>query len=449
MEIIERHLFELIETEKSITFARFMDEVLYSRYGGYYTSHHPVGADGDFFTSPNSHPIFGALITIQLAQMWEILNKPTTFTVIEPGGGSGLLAHDILNYSQSLDSQFAESLQYVIIERFTPENRLNNRISWLKGSGLPLNRVTGCILSNELLDSMPVHKIRIQNGEVYEIFVTQRAGKLEEVIKKTSSAKILAHIMENTDGDLSNDLQIELNLGLNPWLSQAANSLDRGFILTFDYGGTADELFSPSRSGGTVRTYYKHTVSDNPYIRLGKQDITSHVNFSHVMKLGATKGLTNLGYTTQREFLKRLGIDAYLETLTKQSRIPLQSHSIANNKDINQNPSCSTGESQASPKKLSQRDLSANRIAMLGLLQFGGMGDFKVLAQGKSIGEQKLFGFDSTYPVPETWLKRIQETSIPLIDEHRIPLLAGRYPHQSYDYDALWPWMTNKDHLNG
>ena len=448
MELIEQRLLKLIEIEGAITFARFMEEVLYSPNGGYYTSRNPVGAEGDFFTSPNSHPLFGALIAIQLEQMWEILNKPATFTIIEPGGGSGLLAHDILNYSHSLDPEFSDSLRYIIIERSTPETQLNDRITWLKANRLPIRNITGCILSNELLDSMAVHKIRIQKGQLFEIFVTQREGKLEEIMKEPSSEKINAHIMEATGGDLSKDFQTELNLGLESWFSEAVNSLDRGFVLTFDYGATTAELFSPSRSAGTIRTYYKHTISDNPYIRLGKQDITSHVNFSRLMNMGVAKGLTNLGYTTQRNFLKRLGADAYLETLSQQSRVLLHPDSIETIGDIHQNPSCIEKGSRIPAKMLSQRDLSANRIAILGLLKIGGMGDFKVLAQGKGMGTQALSGFNSNHPLPTKLLQKIKESSVPIRDEHRIPLLEGRYPHQNFDYDAIWPWMANQDHLN-
>lgn len=448
MELIEKHLLELIETENDITFARFMEEVLYSPHGGYYTSRHPVGAKGDFFTSPSSHPLFGALIAIQLEQMWEILDKPKPFTIIEPGGGSGLLAHDILNYSHSLDSEFSDSLRYIIIERFTPANRLDNRVTWLKASGLPIRNVTGCILSNELLDSMAVHKICVRKGQIFEIFVTQRDGKLEEIMKKPSSEKINTHIMEATGGDLSKDLQTELNLGLESWFAEAVNSLDRGFVLTFDYGATTAELFSRSHSSGTIRTYYNHTVSDNPYIRLGNQDITSHVNFSQLMDLGVAKGLTNLGYTTQRDFLKRLGADTYLETLARQSHVPLHSDSIEAVGNIHQNPSSIETGSSDSTKVLSQRELSANRIAILGLLKIGGMGDFKVLTQSKGTGTHTLSGFHSNHVLPPALLQRIKEASVPIRDKHRIPLLEGRYPHHNFDYDSIWPWATNQDQLN-
>ena len=74
-----------------ITFAEFMEVALYHPGGGYYTSGERVGASGDFYTSPSVHPAFGALLAVQLFQMWELLGRPAPFTIAEAGAGNGLL----------------------------------------------------------------------------------------------------------------------------------------------------------------------------------------------------------------------------------------------------------------------------------------------------------------------------------------------------------------------
>ena len=100
-----------------ITFAEFMELALYHPAGGYYTSGDPVGSGGDFYTSPTVHPAFGALLAVQLYQMWQLLGQPAPFTVVEPGAANGLLCRDILSAANGLPSGFADSLRYVCVDR--------------------------------------------------------------------------------------------------------------------------------------------------------------------------------------------------------------------------------------------------------------------------------------------------------------------------------------------
>ena len=72
-----------IQERGKITFAEFMEVALYWPDGGYYTSQEPIGAHGDYYTSPVVHPVFGALLSVQLFQMWQELGAPSPFTVLE------------------------------------------------------------------------------------------------------------------------------------------------------------------------------------------------------------------------------------------------------------------------------------------------------------------------------------------------------------------------------
>ena len=440
MEPVEPHIRKLIHQQGRITFARFMEAALFSPGGGYYTSPRPVGAHGDFFTSPASHPLFGALIAIQLEQMWELLGKPATFTVVEPGAGSGLLGRDILSFSRSLARGFSEALEYVTVERFTPERGAGDHGSWVVGQDLPLRSVTGCILSNELLDSMPVHRFQIQGGRALEVFVTLREERLEEVLDEPSTEEIPARVREAVGDGLPEGFRGELNLGLEAWATEVARTLDRGFVLTVDYGGTAKELYAADRAQGTLRCYYKHTVSGNPYVRLGRQDITSHVDFSTLREVGEQQGLTTLGYATQREFLQNLGAEAFLQALARRAGLRGPSDASSSPDRVEGQTGTGRGEAQQGRRRLSQRELSANRIAMLGLLRVGGMGDFKVLAQGTRVGKPFLFGFQRGNPRAQALLENAANLEVPLRDADRVPLLEGRYPHQAFDPEELWPW---------
>ena len=100
-----------------IPFAEFMGVALYWPHGGYYSSGGNIGASGDFFTSPLAHPTFGALIAVQLYQMWLALDRPELFTVLEPGSGDGLLCRDILTFSETLPDGFKDALRYLCVDR--------------------------------------------------------------------------------------------------------------------------------------------------------------------------------------------------------------------------------------------------------------------------------------------------------------------------------------------
>ena len=108
----ERAIRRRIARHGPITFADFMATALYAP-GGYYTR--PT-AGSDYYTSPRIHPAFGALLAVQLFHLWTLLERPNPFTVIEPGGGDGLLCRDILTASRHLPDDFADAITYIIID---------------------------------------------------------------------------------------------------------------------------------------------------------------------------------------------------------------------------------------------------------------------------------------------------------------------------------------------
>ena len=107
----------------------------------------------------------------------------------------------------------------------------------------------------------------------------------------------------------------EVNLGLGDWMTDAAAALDSGYILTIDYGCEADELYSDARPRGTFQTYYKHVDGSSPYQRIGRQDMTAHVDFSALIAEGLNAGLRPVFLTIQAEFLASLGFNAMLTSM--------------------------------------------------------------------------------------------------------------------------------------
>ena len=150
---------------------------------------------------------------------------------------------------------------------------------------------------------------------------------------------------------------------MEDWTGQISRALDRGFILTIDYGQLAPDLYSPQNAQGTLVCYHRHVVSSDPYQHIGQQDITCQVDFTSLMRTGDRHGLATVGYALQSQFLTNLGFSSFLDALQTQ------------------------GQSAARTE--------LNRIAMMTLVDSNEYGGFKVLAQAKGNGLGiKLRGFE-------------------------------------------------------
>jgi SAM-dependent MidA family methyltransferase len=375
-----RILQDRIRGKGRISFAEFMDLTLYHPEEGYYhSSREKTGPEGDYYTSPHVHPIFGQLLARQIRQMWEILGSPSPFTLVEMGGGRGLLASDILDYCRTQLPDFYRNLVYVLAEVSRPAVEkqrallapflARGKVEWMDPGGL-LNgswSFTGCLLTNELIDAFPVHLVRQEGGKLREVYVTCRDRSFEEILGPPSIPD-LEDYLALYGSPLAEGQRAEVNLKALGWIEKVSRALRQGFVLTIDYGCEAAELYHPDRRDGTLLCYFRHTASPDPYQRIGYQDMTAHVNFSALMKKGEALGLKKVGYTEQYKFLVSLGLLQDLEKLEEDSPSP-------------SNPA-----------------FLKNKLAMRNLLIPGGMGTlFKVLCQGKGIGEVKLLGFQDPF----------------------------------------------------
>ncbi|MBF0516559.1 MAG: SAM-dependent methyltransferase, partial [Nitrospirae bacterium] len=335
-----------------MSFKDFMSMALYHCEFGYYMSKEaePFGREGDFFTASHLHPAFGAAIARQIEQMWSLMGKPTPFHIIEFAPGRALLALDILRYLA--DSEFFNAISYVIIEQnqwqWQRQRTMlmpcsEQEIIWAASVGeLPPSccQVSGCILSNELLDAFPVHLVQMEHGALMEVWVAAHGDNLTEILVEPST-DILEYVEEfNIDvlrgltasseaaiadeavtqpaffnpvipakAGIQSTYRTEINLAVKDWLRDCCAIVKEGFILTVDYGFPAWQYYQPARHCGTLLCYHRHKTSENPYENIGRQDITAHVNFSALAKWGLPLGFTPVGYTAQGTFLLSLGID--------------------------------------------------------------------------------------------------------------------------------------------
>jgi SAM-dependent MidA family methyltransferase len=328
-----------------------------------------------------SHPAFGTLIARQLEQMWRLLGEPRVFHVIEVGAGDGSLAESIVHACCRIAPGFAHALYYVAADYEPRRPRSSDAVvDWDNGAGVwstpgaipeiqrvktdglsAFRNVVGCILSNELVDNFPVHRFAIQHGSVKEVFVTLVNGNFTEVLDEPSSS-LIADRIAGLGLSLPEGYRGEVNLALEDWSIQVSRALDRGFALTIDYGEHASDLYSAANEHGTLVCYRRHAAGSEPYQDVGEQDITCHVDFTSLMRLGEAHGLTTVGYTVQREFLANLGFSELFERLDAQ------------------------GQSAARA--------ALNRIAMHALVDPQDYGDLKVLAQAKGVAlPVELLGF--------------------------------------------------------
>ncbi len=313
MSPLERKIVERIRSEGPINFETFMEMALYYPDLGYYTrTSAQIGRAGDFYTSPHLHRIFGAMIGRQMEEMWHSMGCPECFPVVEMGAGMGYLAKDMLEYLKG--KRIFPHLHYTIVE-LNPSIRerqrqlltdLLDKISW-RSHLSELDTFCGCLISNELLDAFPVRLVEM-DGELMEIFVSYDQENGFREVKKPCSKELKDYFRE-FGIELPEGYKTEVNLKMRNWLDEAAGRLSEGFILTIDYGYPAWDYYSEDRSRGTLLCYYRHQINEDPFLNIGEQDLTAHINFSALKAWGELLGLKALGFGSQGTYLVSLGID--------------------------------------------------------------------------------------------------------------------------------------------
>jgi SAM-dependent MidA family methyltransferase len=310
---LKQIIVDRIRAAGPIPFSEFLRLALYHPEHGYYLTSEPAL---DYKSSPNVHPVFGACLGRQLAEFWRLLGQPRGFTAFEAGAGSGRLAADLLAYLSAAEPELYAVIRYVTQDVSLQGPQARQR---LLSTGAPAEKIEiaselpeaaeieGCILSNELLDALPFERVRRRDGRLLELRCgVNTEGRLVDV-ETEPSPQIDAHFAA-AGVKPSEGCDAEVMLEAPRWVERAARALRRGYLLTLDYGYEAPELYAPWRTRGTLLTFYRHTSGEDPYARIGRQDITASVDFTAIRRAGEAAGLTTLGLTTQAQYLAALGI---------------------------------------------------------------------------------------------------------------------------------------------
>jgi len=304
-----------------ISLARFMELALYAPGLGYYETRQEIGRKGDFYTSVSVGSLFGELLALQFAHWLEAPRfRCGQVQMVEAGAHNGQLAHDILTFLRHHDPALFSRLEYWIIEP-SPKRQdwqMENlskaqfkNVKWLSGIGdLAAAGVHGVVFSNELLDAMPAHRLgwnaagrkwfewRIACD--HDRFSWERMA-LPEALKHWAPA--LPTALEEV---LPDQFTFEISPQAAQWWEQAASALRQGVLMTIDYGLTQQELIVPQRTGGTLRSYSKHSPSPSIFDNIGQQDITAHINFSDLQAAGEQCGLKTRELVSQGKFLTEI-----------------------------------------------------------------------------------------------------------------------------------------------
>ena len=319
---------EEIRATGPMPFARFMELALYDAEGGYYRSEEArPGRGGDFITAPELHPIFGELLAGAVDDAWVTLGRPEPFIVVEHGAGEGALAVPMLRALPPAIGyhpvEVHERRTAVLRERLAEAGLAERLVDLPPGS-----TVDGVVVANEVLDALPVHRVR-QRGTLRELAVQVGAdGRLTEIEIDPTTPALAARLFDEGI-ELADGQTAEIALGLDTWIGDVAAAFGRGLLILIDYGAKAAELYDPiRRRDGTLQAYVRHTISDDSYRFVGRQDLTAHVDVTAVQRAAETAGLTTLGVTTQAEALMALGVEDRLREIQADPATTMEAYTL-------------------------------------------------------------------------------------------------------------------------
>ena len=314
---LARALAREIGERGPITFHEFMERALYEPGKGYYSRARTAwDGDADFVTAPQVDPALGRAIARLAVECDAALGEQAPFDVVDCGGGDGVLLADLCDELERAAPELYQRLAVRSVEqgraaRERQRQRLahhGDRVAWLASiDELATASVRGLVLSNELLDAFPVHRVRQRGDRLREIHVdVDRAGELTER-ELAPSTDALADYLASNDIALADGQPAEICLAVEPWLATVSAALEAGYLLTVDYGAETGSLYDPARGSGTLACQYRYQLNGEPLMRVGEQDISAHVDFGNYRRCAARVGLEPVGDASLAVFLVGFG----------------------------------------------------------------------------------------------------------------------------------------------
>ena len=336
MNTLAQRLAERIARHGPIRFSAFMDAALYDDTDGFYASGGHAGRRGDFLTSVEVGPLFGAVVARALDTWWDELDRPDPFTVVDAGAGPGTLARSIL----AAQPRCASALRLVLVERSAAQRArhadglplvpateafagatdldaddVHDHPATAAAAAsrgplvvslaeLPAGPFTGVIIANELLDNLPFD-VLVWDGGWRSTLVAVDASDGERLVEVTVPAGPPAvGVRANLPSIAALGARVPVADDARRWVLDALDRIQHGRLVIIDYTSTTAELASrPWRDW--LRTFRANERGVHPLREPGSQDITADVPLDQLPTPSAVG--------TQAAWLARHGIDALVE----------------------------------------------------------------------------------------------------------------------------------------
>ena len=310
-----RYLTEKIKKFGKLQFSEFMNETLYNLDLGYYTNKEKIfGKEGDFVTTPVISSLFGECLSEEFINISHSLKEAS---ILEFGGGDASL---LISMLKKLQKQNCLPSKYIIVEisprlielqkknikKEIPE--LLNLVEWR--NNLDEVSIDGLIIANEFFDSLPTERFKYDGNNFVMSYITESDDNLKEVWDKITDEqnKELEIAIGERNKSFPKDYISELNMEYKKWVQRINKSINNGVIMIIDYGYNSQEYFLDDRMEGTLVCIHNHQSHFDPLINIGRQDISSFVNFSHLSNLAVKNDFLVDGYLSQSSSLLNLGI---------------------------------------------------------------------------------------------------------------------------------------------
>jgi SAM-dependent MidA family methyltransferase len=310
-----------IKQQGPIPFREWMAAALYDEREGYYcrADRIPQGRAGDYRTAPETSPLFAATFAFYFSKLFTDLKWPPSLTIFEAGAGSGEFAHGVLTSLRRDSAEVFAVTNYVIDEvspaaRHRAADRLaefSDRVTFRRLVDIDTRATAGIVFSNEVIDAFPVDRVIMRAGALRELFVG--VNESDFVWVESDLEESVAEYCERTGIELSEGQVAEINLDAEGFIARAAGLLDRGYVVTVDYGAERDALLSdPNRHQGTLRAFRRHQLIDDVLASPGAQDLTTTVDWTQITEAGKRAGLLTIRLERLDHFLLGQGLTTVL-----------------------------------------------------------------------------------------------------------------------------------------
>jgi NADH dehydrogenase [ubiquinone] 1 alpha subcomplex assembly factor 7 len=311
------HLKRRIAAEGPLSVADYMSEALANPKHGYYMTGDPLGKQGDFITAPEISQMFGELIGLWCATVWDQMGQPEKISLIEMGPGRGTLMVDALR-ALVMAPTFLDAIEIHMIET-SPSLQIRQRrnlqslefdIQWHESfAGVPEGPFI--LIANELIDALPIRQFEKTVAGWGERKVGRNEGdELQWMLDQSvivPDSFIPRDLFEGPLGSIFEFCQSGISL-----VTSISESIAKfgGAALFIDYGHTQSAIGDTLQA---VKNHQYHNVLLDP----GEADLTAHVDFERLAETARAVGASAYGAIPQSDFLRRLGIEHRAKQLKK------------------------------------------------------------------------------------------------------------------------------------